>query len=353
MEVNVNLNIKEYIMKKITLLFLIFNLIYLNNAISNNQIQAVGSSTVYPFATIIAENFKNNNPQFLPPVIESIGTGAGLKFFCSELYGNGPDIANASRKIKDSEVALCNKNGIKNIIEINIGYDAIAIVSPNTIGKINLTIDDLYLALGALIPDSNGNLIANPYTTWNQINSKLPNMPIKVMGPPSTSGTRDSFIELVMLKACEDFIHNKKLIKNEDTLKKCALIRSDGAWINGGENDILLIKKVAGSKDTLAILGYSFYEQNKSKVNAVSINSLTPSKETLNNKSYPLFRPLFIYVKGEHLAFKEGLVEFVKEIISEKTISQNGYLSKAGLVSISKEEYNTMTKNVLANLTKK
>ena len=333
---------KQYVVA----LIILFNILIFHNLSNANTIVVVGSSTVYPFATVVAENFHNKNNQFSTPVVEATGTGAGIKLFCSPESNNSPDVVNASRKMKTSEKDVCNKNGIENILEITIGYDALAIIQPKNLANVVLSIEELFLATASYVPDANGNLIPNPYQKWSEINPKLPNIDIKIIGPSPSSGTRDSFIDLVLIQACESFIKQKKLIKSDNVLKKCSIIRSDLAWIDGGENYILNIKKVSNSTDTFAVLGYSFYQQNTKLVSAVKINSIEPNPKSFKNKSYPLFRPLYIYVNGNHLSTTEGLREFVSEIISKKAIGEKGYLIKRGLIPLQKHEYHDMISKI-------
>ncbi|MFL1780535.1 Phosphate-binding protein PstS precursor [Candidatus Hepatincolaceae symbiont of Richtersius coronifer] len=315
------------------------------------EIKVVGSSTVYPFSTIITENFSNKNPNFNTPIIEATGTGGGFKMFCQGLSSGYPDIVNASRKIKPEEVQLCSRNGINDILEINIGNDAIVIVAPKSLENLDLSLEQIFLALAHRVPDSKGNLIKNPYNTWSDISPDLPNVQIKVMGPPSTSGTRDSFIELGMHKGCE-MSQARITIKetSKELAKFCSGVRTDGAWINGGENDILLIRKVAASKNTLAILGYSFYEQNQKSVSVVKIAGITPNPQSFNNKNYPLFRPLFMYFKGERLGITPGLKEFAQEALLPQSIGPKGYLVKAGLIPLGPVDYQAMVDKVNAAL---
>lgn len=315
--------------------------------LANNQIKIVGSSTVYPLSTIITENFVSKNAQFKAPIVEAIGTGGGFKMFCSGAGLDTPEINNASRKIKQSEIDICNKNGVKDILEIQLGYDSIVLIQPKTMLQMNLSSEQIFLALAAQVPSSTGTLIKNPYKNWNKIDNSLPNMPINIIGPAPLSGTRDTFVELVMEKACHN-LHKSGVLKasKEDLERACKSIRTDGVYVNGGENYILFINKVASSKDTLAILGYSFYEQNERKVTALKIDGISPNKESFANKSYPLFRPLYIYVKKDKIGVVKGLKEFVDEATSKSAIGQNGYLKRAGLIPLSPDEYNEMIKRV-------
>ncbi|MDR0484865.1 MAG: substrate-binding domain-containing protein [Alphaproteobacteria bacterium] len=312
-----------------------------------DQIKIVGSGTVYPLSTLITENFIAKNPQFAAPIVEANGTGGGFKMFCAGGGLNTPDIANASRKISKSETENCASNGVKNILEIMLGYDAIVMVQPKSLPQMNLSSEEIFLGLAAKVPSHTGSLIDNPYKSWSDIDKSLPNIPIKVIGPSPLSGTRDSFMELVMEKACKN-LQSKGKIKGakEELEQACKTIRTDGAYVNGGDNYILFIQKVAASKDTLAILGYSFYEQNEQKVNAVSIDGIAPNPQSFAKKQYPLFRPLYVYVKKDKIGVVKGLRELVMETISKDAIGPNGYLRKNGLIPMSKEEYNEMISRI-------
>lgn len=317
----------------ILLLILCFSLPLL----AKDQIRIVGSSTVYPFSTLIAEHFNKEYPQYLTPMVESTGTGLGINNFCAGVELETPDGVNASRQIKASELELCHKNGIT-IQEITIGLDAIVLIKSPQLDIDDLTLKDLFLALAEYVPDSNGNLIKNPYHNWSQIRPNLPNIKIKVLGPPSTSGTREAFLTLVFDRACNSMIASGKikLKAKEDKNRICSAIRSDDSWINAGENDSLLIRKVATTKDTLAILGYSYYKENQNMVAAVAINDIKPILPSFKNKTYPLLRPLYVYIKKEHLEFVPGLKEFTEEISSPEAIGEEGYLIKAGLIPLTK-----------------
>ncbi|MDR2007607.1 MAG: substrate-binding domain-containing protein [Alphaproteobacteria bacterium] len=308
-----------------------------------DQIKVVGSGTVYPLSTLIAENFVAKNPQFSAPIVEKNGTGGGFKMFCSGGGLDTPDISNASRKISASEVADCNKNGVKNILEIQLGYDSIVMIQPKSLEQMNLTSEEIFLALAAKVPSSTGSLINNPYKNWSDVDKSLPNIPIKVMGPSPLSGTRDSFIELAMDKGSKALQAQGKMKGTKEELEQVSkILRTDGAYINGGEDYVLFINKVAASKDTLAILGYSFYEQNEKKVNAIKIDGVAPNAQSFAKKEYPLFRPLFVYVKADKIGVVKGLKELVQETISKDAIGPNGYLKRNGLIPMSTAEYNAM-----------
>ncbi len=319
----------------------------ISSLFATNQIKIVGSGTVYPFSTIITEIFVSKNPQFSAPIVESIGTGSGFKMFCQSAGLDSPDINNASRKIKESELSVCHKNGVDDILEINFGYDSIVLIQSKSIPQINLTSEQIYLGLAAQVPSSTGSLIANPYKNWSEIDNSLPNIPIKIIGPAPLSGTRETFIELVMKKSCHN-LYKKGAIKTseEEIDRACSSVRTDGAYINGGENYILFIQKVSNSIDTIAIIGYSFYEQNERNVAAIKINGIAPNKKTLDEKSYPLLRPLYIYVKRDKIGIVKGLKEFILETTSKEAIGKNGYLKRIGLIPLTQKEYNNVIKEL-------
>lgn len=217
------------------------------------------------------------------------------------------------------------------------------IINNKNLPPINLTKEQIFLALAKEVPDSNGNLITNPYYKWEQIDSNLPNIPIKVMGPPSTSGTRDSFMDMVMKPACKKLQSSGKMKKlTTDKARVCEAIRPDGAWIDGGENDMLLVKKVAQGHDVFAILGYSFYLQNQKIVNAIAIDGIIPNNKSLQQRAYPLFRPLFVYVKEDNIAVVKGLAEFLAELTSSHALGAKGYLQARGLIPLSLNEYKSL-----------
>jgi len=298
-----------------------------------SQIRIVGSSTVYPFSTAVAEQFVRNNPQFKAPIIESTGTGGGMKLFCAGVGGQHPDIENASRRIKKSEFDDCNKNGVKQIIEVPIGIDGIAIIESNSSRPMQLTQADIYKALAA-------NPFGKPNSakTWKDVNPSLPATEIRVYGPPPTSGTRDAFGELIMERGCESNPEMKALKeKDKDKAKDiCTKIREDGAYVEGGENDNLLVQKVAANSGTLGVMGYSYLEENADKVRGIPIAGVTPTAESIQTFKYPGARPLFIYVKGEHLTAIPGIREFVAEFA--KAWVPNGYLTRRGLIALPEDK---------------
>lgn len=309
---------------KLAILFAASLLIYSHvaNAQARDQIAVVGSSTVYPFTTTVAEQFGRAG-KFKTPKVESTGTGGGIKMFCNGVGPQFPDAVNASRAMKKGEFDTCVKNGVSEIIEIKIGFDGLTIAESKS-GKFNnITKEQVWKALAKQVPDASGKLINNPYKTWNQIDASLPAIKIEVLGPPPTSGTRDSFHELFMEEGCS--FENKK---------QCHLIREDGAYIEAGENDNLIVQKLTANKNALGIFGYSFLEENEDRVKALKIDGIVPNFETISSAKYTAARPLFVYIKKAHIGVIPGLKEFAEEYVSNKAIGEEGYLSDRGLVSL-------------------
>lgn len=302
-------------------------------ASADQAIRIVGSSTVYPFVTVVAEKFgtKTKNKT---PIVESTGTGGGFKLFCETKGKNAPDLTNASRPIKPSEVALCKKNGITSISEITIGYDGIVIASKRGTPSFGLTKDQLFKALAKQVV-VNGKLVNNPYKNWNQINKSLPAKKIEVYGPPPTSGTRDAFVELVFEGVCTKDPVFKAAYKNEDNLKKaCHTIREDGAYIEAGENDNLIVQKLVANPHALGVFGYSFYEENEQKLQVASMNGIKPTYENIAKGSYQVSRPLFVYANDAKVKQNPAIQLFIKELISEGAIGPDGYLPYEGLIPL-------------------
>ena len=294
---------------------------------SSSDIRIVGSSTVYPFTKAVAEEFMKTNPG-LNVTVESTGTGAGMKLFCAGVGSQHPDLEDASREIKKSEYDSCIKNGVKTIIEVPVGIDGLTIIEAKNGPAMNLTQADIYKALAAN-PFGKG---PNKAQTWKDVNPSLPAVKIRVLGPPPTSGTRDSLADLYLTKGCDTDPAMKALAKsNEDQHKQiCTKIREDGAYVEGGENDNLLVQKVSVDPGTLGILGFSYLDENADKVQAVKIAGVLPSEETIANLSYPGARKLYIYVKGEHMAAKPKLRDFVAQYA--KMWGKGGPLERRGLV---------------------
>ncbi len=319
--------------------------------VKRNYIQVVGSSTVYPFTATIAEEFGRNS-KFKTPVVESTGTGGGFKLFCSGIGYNFPDFSNASRKIELSEIKKCHENGIKNIVEIEIGHDGIVLANSTFGKKYNLTKKQIFLAVAAQVPDKKtGKLVDNFYKKWNQIDSKLPKIDIAIYGPPTTSGTRDAFAELVMEEDCAKMPEFIAAFPDAKTRKKkCHVVRSDGIFIEAGENDNLIVQKLKNNHDALGIFGYSFLEENHDSIQAALINNAEATFDNITNGTYPISRPLFIYFKKEHLDLIIGMREFIAEIISKDTIGKDGYLLQKGLIALTDLEYKKVRDEVASKL---
>ena len=299
---------------------------------ARDQIRIVGSSTVFPFSTAVAEAFGRQG-KFKTPVVESTGTGGGMRLFCAGVGTGHPDMTNASRPMTKSEFESCNKNGVTDITEVKIGFDGIVIADKLGSAKMNLSRKDIYLALAEKVP-LNGGLAENPYKTWAQVNPNLPNTKIEVIGPPPTSGTRDAFIELVMDYGCKDFPEIKAITDAKIKLQACSKIREDGAYIEAGENDNLIIQKLNTSPEALGIFGYSFLDQNKDKVQGSQIEGFDSTFENISSGKYPVSRSIFFYVKNAHVGVIPGIKEFVTEFVSEKAYGKDGYLADKGLIPL-------------------
>ncbi len=310
---------------------------------SRDTINIVGSSTVYPFSSVVAERFGKGG-KFKTPKVESTGTGGGIKLFCAGVGVDNPDIANASRRMKMSEYQNCQKFGVKEIVEVKIGYDGIVLAQTKGAKPLELTRKEIYLALAKNVPDPScsdcDNLVKNPYKNWSDINPALPNTKIEVLGPPPTSGTRDAFAELAMEGGCQSFPFIKAW-KEKDELeykKICQTVRDDGAYIEAGENDNLIVQKLGANKSALGIFGYSFLDQNPDKVQAAQVDGVVADLENIASNKYPISRPLFFYVKKGHIGLVPGIVEFMAEFTSDKAIGPEGYLVEKGLIPLPADE---------------
>jgi phosphate transport system substrate-binding protein len=308
---------------------------------ARDSITIVGSSTVYPFTTTVAEQFGRGG-KFKTPKVESTGTGGGIKLFCNGVGPQYPDVANASRRIRPAELATCAKNGVKDVIEVKVGYDGIVLAENKGGTALNVTRKDIYLALAKNVPDpANPNaLIPNPYTTWKDVNKALPATKIEVLGPPPTSGTRDSFVELYLEAGCRNFAWLDALrTQDEPRFKRaCDTVREDGAYVEAGENDNLIVQKLNANKDAVGIFGYSFLEENLDKLKGAVVDGVSPTYETIASGKYPASRPLFIYVKKAHVGVIPGISEFIAEYTSEKALGEEGYLADKGLIPPLKSE---------------
>ncbi|MHA1598982.1 MAG: PstS family phosphate ABC transporter substrate-binding protein [Alphaproteobacteria bacterium] len=320
---------------------------------AREQIRIVGSSTVFPFATTVAERF-GKTTKFATPVVESTGSGGGLKLFCSGVGKGHPDITNASRRIKASEVAKCASNGVTEITEVKIGYDGIVLANSKKAKRMDLTLKDVFLALAKNVPSGDGKTQPNPYKTWKDVNASLPATKIEVLGPPPTSGTRDAFVELAMEGGCKKIDWIKAMKKTDKKAYKtlCHTIREDGAFIEAGENDNLIVQKLEANPKALGIFGYSFLDQNADKVQGSTINTKLPTFENIAEGAYPVSRALYFYVKSAHVGVVPGMQEFLTEFTSDKAWGDEGYLADKGLIPMPNGERNMFKKNAkeLANL---
>ncbi|MDX1502861.1 MAG: PstS family phosphate ABC transporter substrate-binding protein [Thermoanaerobaculia bacterium] len=304
-----------------------------------DQIRIVGSSTVYPFATKVAEQFGRSTP-FKTPVIESTGSGGGLKLFCGGVGVEHPDIANASRAIKESEVELCRRNGVTAITEVKIGYDGIVLANSSRSRQLEITRRQLFEALAKDLPDGDGGFRPNPHRTWRDVDRALPAVEIEVLGPPPTSGTRDAFVELAMEGGCKTFDAIAALEASDgDRFRAvCHSIREDGRYVEAGENDNLIVQKLQANETAFGIFGFSFLDQNMDKIQGSRIDGVEPTFEKIASGAYPVSRPLFFYVKGAHAGVIPGIVEYLQEFTSERAWGEDGYLSDIGLIPLPVEE---------------
>ena len=333
--------------KKIFLLTLI-NLAFLGTINARDQINIVGSSTVYPFSTVVAENF-GNKTGIKVPKIESTGSGGGMKLFCKGLGTGHPDITNASRRIKKNEFNQCKENGI-DVVEIKVGYDGIVIANSKKAKLLNLTKRQIFLALAKQVPEGNkegGSLVDNPNKKWSDIDPNLPNKKIEVLGPPPTSGTRDAFNELAIEGGCKTF-PKLKAIKKQDKKKYkaiCRAVREDGAFIEAGENDNLIVQKLVENENAFGVFGFSFLIENEDKIQGSTVDGKAPTMETIADKSYGVSRPLYFYVKLAHVDVIPGIREFLAEYTSEDSWGPGGYLEERGMIPMPENEREFFKKN--------
>ena len=334
-------------LKKLFFLSLL-NFVFIYSVTSRDQINVVGSSTVYPFSTVVAENF-GNKTGIKVPKIESTGSGGGMKLFCKGLGTGHPDITNASRRIKKNEFNQCKENGI-DVVEIKVGYDGIVIANSKKARLLNLTKRQIFLALAKQVPEGNkegGNLIDNPNKKWSDIDPNLPNKKIEVLGPPPTSGTRDAFNELAIEGGCKTF-PKLKAIKKQDKKKYkaiCRAVREDGAFIEAGENDNLIVQKLVENENAFGVFGFSFLIENEDKIQGSTVDGMAPTMETIADKSYGVSRPLYFYVKLAHVDVIPGIREFLAEYTSEDSWGPGGYLEERGMIPMPENEREFFKKN--------
>ncbi|WP_413204913.1 PstS family phosphate ABC transporter substrate-binding protein [Rhodospirillum sp. A1_3_36] len=301
---------------------------------ARDQIRIVGSSTVYPFATTVAENF-GKTTNFKTPVIESTGSGGGLKLFCAGVGTEHPDITNASRRIKKSEVETCAKNGVTDITEVKIGFDGIVLANGKAAPQFDLTKGQIFQALAKEVP-VDGKWVANPNKKWSDIDASLSSEEIEVLGPPPTSGTRDAFVELVMEEGCLELPACADLKKSDKAMfkQKFAAMREDGAFIEAGENDNLIVQKLEANPAALGIFGFSYLDQNGDKIQGSKVEGIAPTFEAIASGDYKVSRPLFFYIKDAHIGTIPGIKEYVAEFTSDKAWGPEGYLADKGLIPL-------------------
>ena len=334
-------------LSKFYILFFI-NFIFIFNLISRDQINVVGSSTVYPFSTVVAENFGNKTGTKVPK-IESTGSGGGMKLFCKGLGVSYPDITNSSRRIKKKEFIKCQDNGI-DLVEVKIGYDGIVIANTKKASQLNISKRQIFLALAKQVPEGNkdgGQLIENPNAKWSDIDPNLPNIKIEVLGPPPTSGTRDAFNELAIEGGCKTFPTLKAIKKQNKNKYKaiCRAVREDGAFIEAGENDNLIVQKLIENENAFGVFGFSFLIENEDKIQGSAVDGEVPTMDTIADKSYGVSRPLYFYVKVAHVDVIPGIREFIKEFTSEDTWGPDGYLEERGIIPMPESERELFKKN--------
>ncbi|USD21508.1 PstS family phosphate ABC transporter substrate-binding protein [Microbulbifer variabilis] len=327
---------------------------------ARDYISVVGSSTVYPFTTTVAERFSRAT-QFKTPVVESTGTGGGMKLFCQGVGESTADITGASRRIKQSELEMCNGNGV-DVVEVQIGYDGIVLANAKKATPFKLSRKDIFLALAKEVPNPDGSetLVANPYKTWKDVNPALPNTKIEVLGPPPTSGTRDAFAELAMEGGCKKFGWIKAMKKKDKSAYKaiCHNVREDGAYVEAGENDNLIVNKLVANPNALGIFGFSFLDQNADKVQGSLIEGQAPTFDSIADQRYPVSRPLFIYVKKAHADVVPGIKQFLAEFTNERAWGDEGYLTDKGMIPLPQEKRQKIATdvrklNALSNLAAK
>ena len=304
---------------------------------ARDQIRIVGSSTVFPFSTTVAEQF-GKSTRFKTPVVESTGSGGGLKLFCGGVGVQHPDVTNASRRIKKSEVARCARNGVKAITEVKIGYDGIVLANSNKAKPTEIGLKQLFLALAKSVPadETGATLKNNPYKMWSDIDPSLPGRKIEVLGPPPTSGTRDAFVELAMEGGCKTFLAIKAMKKTDKSRYKaiCHGIREDGAFIQAGENDVLIIQKLVANPNAYGIFGFSFLDSNADRIQGTVVNGVAPEFETISSGQYPVSRSMYFYVKQAHVGVIPGIREYVGEFTAERAWGPEGYLVDKGLIPL-------------------
>ena len=311
------------------------------SAQAREQIRIVGSSTVYPFVTAAAEQF-GLGEKFRTPIVENTGTGGGLKLFCDGVGDNTPDISNASRRITDSEIQQCRKNGVEGWLELPIGYDGIVLAAKKGTQHFNLTKKAIFMALARELPDGHGKWVKNPYNTWKQVDPSLPDIAIAVYGPPPTSGTRDAFAELAMEKGCDAFPEfNQRFPDAKERKKNCHLLREDGKYIETGDDGNVMVQKLYANERALGILGYSYFDENSNLLQASLVENVLPDVESIESGRYGMSRMLYVYIKKQHIGVIPGIPEFLQELTSENAIGDDGYITAKGLLPLPETQRKT------------
>jgi phosphate transport system substrate-binding protein len=315
----------------------------------NSGIKIVGSSTVYPFSTVAAERFSQITG-VAAPTVESTGSGGGMKLFCAGVGAGAPDITNASRRMKKSEQDKCKQNGVADVVEVKIGYDGIVFAQALAGKELRLSRRDIFMALGRQVPNADGKLVNNPNKTWRDVNPEFPDVAIRVYGPPPTSGTRDAFAELALEKGCASFAELKALKKSDKKRYKavCHGVREDGAYVESGENDNIIIQKLVAAPNAFGVFGYSFLEENRDKVRGATMEGVTPNFDSIAAGAYPVSRPLFFYVKKAHYGKTPNLEEFAKFFVRPEVMGEDGFLAERGLIPLPDKEY-SKTANAVKN----
>ncbi len=317
---------------------------------ARDQIQIVGSSTVFPFSATVAEIF-GQVTKFKTPVVESTGSGGGMKLFCAGIGETTPDITNSSRRIKKREFNKCRENGVTPV-EVKIGFDGIVVANSTLSSKLNISRKQLFAALAKEIPAADGSMIANPHIKWSDINPLLPDVKIEVLGPPPTSGTRDAFVELAMESGAKQYDALAALREQDNKAFKniAHAMREDGAFIDAGENDNLIVQKLQSNPNAFGIFGFSFLDQNADKVHGAIIDEVEPTFELIAAGEYPVARSLYSYIKKEHVGVIPGMEEFAAEFTKENTWGNDGYLADKGLIPLPAAERSAIavsTKNMI------
>ena len=338
-------NFSKYLLTATTILFIT------TMSQARDQIRIVGSSTVYPFATVVAEKFGISS-KFKTPVVESTGSGGGLKIFCQGIGPTHVDITNASRRIKSKEVKKCAENGITEITEVKVGYDGIVIANAKGSEPMKIDRKHIWLALGKNVM-VDGAIVPNPHKTWKDVDASLPDQKIEVLGPPPTSGTRDAFAELALGGGCKKFPSIKTMKKaDKKAFKKlCYTVREDGTYIEAGENDNLIVSKLVENPKAIGVFGYSFLEQNKDKLQGAIVEGNPPTFENISSGKYPVSRSLYFYIKNAHVGKIPGIKEYIAEFTSEKAFGIGGYLQEKGLIPALDAERAEIRSNALSTST--